>query len=516
MGAAALLLAFSAFLSRIMGLVRDKIISWQFGATEEADLYFAAFVVPDIINYLLAGGFMSITLIPILSRRFQDDPADAWRFFSCVLFWIFCASALLTLIGEICAPALAKLTAPGFSPLQTQRLAHFMRIILPGQVFFLTGACFTALLFLRREFAVPALSPLVYNGCIILFGLTLPFVAGPDFGMSGYCIGVAIGAFLGAFILPVFAVLKGELHLHKVWCHPLLKRFFIIALPLMLGQTVIMLDEQFLRVFGSMLDEGSVSLLNYARRIAQLPVSLLGQAIAVASYPFLVKLLAEHKNEEFNQTLNRAMSYGVALVIPCAAAMIALSGPILGAIFEGGRFTSYETAACRPLAMIMLAIAPAWLVYMILSRAFYALEDSLTPALTGTLVTILAIPCYYFLAVPPGEWAIAAVSSISITAYLFWLIMIWRKRHTGAAFHGLGLLLLRGIAICILPGLAAWGVSTTLPPELFSLPVFLAHLLRLCLGGLTFAAIFLLLAKFFWPQFMDTFLPFLTAKFRQH
>ncbi|MDR1658758.1 MAG: murein biosynthesis integral membrane protein MurJ, partial [Desulfovibrio sp.] len=82
MGAAALLLAGSAVLSRLMGLVRDKVISWQFGAGAEADMYFAAFVVPDCINYLLAGGFMSITIIPLLARRFQEDAPDAWRFFS--------------------------------------------------------------------------------------------------------------------------------------------------------------------------------------------------------------------------------------------------------------------------------------------------------------------------------------------------------------------------------------------------------------------------------------------------
>ena len=96
MGAAALILAASTILSRLMGLIRDKVISWQFGAGGEADMYFAAFVVPDIINYLLAGGFMSITIIPLLSRRFQEDEADAWRFFSCVFCWTLTASLLLT------------------------------------------------------------------------------------------------------------------------------------------------------------------------------------------------------------------------------------------------------------------------------------------------------------------------------------------------------------------------------------------------------------------------------------
>ena len=139
MGAAALLLAASTILSRLMGLVRDKIISWQFGAGSEADMYFAAFMVPDIINSLLAGGIMSITMLPLLSRRFAEDEADAWRFFSCVFCWMLLASLLATGAGILCAGPLARLTAPGFDAAQIARLAFFMRIILPAQVFFLCG-----------------------------------------------------------------------------------------------------------------------------------------------------------------------------------------------------------------------------------------------------------------------------------------------------------------------------------------------------------------------------------------
>ena len=174
MGAAALILAASTIISRLMGLVRDKVISWQFGAGGEADMYFAAFVVPDIINYMLAGGFMSITIIPLLSRRFQEDEDDAWKFFSCVFCWMGTASLALTLAGMLAAEPLARLIAPGFTPEQWLRLAFFMRIVLPAQIFFLCGACITALLFMRRQFRVPALAPIIYNGGIILGGLTLP------------------------------------------------------------------------------------------------------------------------------------------------------------------------------------------------------------------------------------------------------------------------------------------------------------------------------------------------------
>ena len=467
MGAAALILAASAILSRLMGLVRDKVISWQFGAGGEADMYFAAFVIPDLINYLLAGGFMSITIIPLLARRFQENADDAWRFLSCVTCWMFAASLTLTVLGMINARILADFVAPGFTVAQKMRLALFMRIILPAQVFFLCGACITALLYLRRQFRVPALAPLVYNGCIIAGGLLLPLLAslahGTDFetatrelGMTGYCIGVTIGAALGAFALPLRVAVDGGLRLEPVFRHPLMGKFLLVALPLMLGQTVIMLDEQFLRIFGSLAGDGVVSLLNYARRIAQVPVALMGQAAAVASYPFLVSLLTNGEKERFDHTLRTALTSGLGLIIPCAAWMTATAWPILGAIFQGGRFGLAETLAATPLTQIMLAAAPFWLIYMVLVRAFYASGDTLTPAVTGTIVTLLCIPCYYWWAVPRGAWAIALLSGTGVSAYVFWLMTIWARRHGNGAFAGLWNTGLRTLA-CSLPGaLLAW------------------------------------------------------------
>ncbi|MBD5558703.1 MAG: murein biosynthesis integral membrane protein MurJ [Desulfovibrio sp.] len=510
MGAAALILAGSAILSRLMGLVRDKVISWQFGAGGEADLYFAAFVVPDIINYLLAGGFMSITIIPLLAARFREDEADAWRFFSCVFFWMLAASLMLTGAGMIWAEPLARLTAPGFGPEASARLAFFMRLVLPAQVFFLAGACFTALLLLRRQFSVPALTPLIYNGSIIAVGLLLPLVPGAGalfgrgghLGMTGYCVGVTLGAGLGAFLLPFQAARAGGLRLSFQWRHPLLFRFLLIALPLMLGQTVVMLDEQFLRVFGSLVGDGAVSLLNYGRRIAQVPVGLVGQAAAVASYPFLVRLLADGEHERFASTLRTALGASVGLIIPCALLMMAAAWPILGIIFQGGRFGPEETLAALPLTRLMLAVAPCWIFYMVLVRAYYAHGDTLTPALTGTVVTIICIPLYYLAAVPQGAWAVAALSGLSVSAYVVWLAVIWARRHGTAAFAGLMTLAGRCLACSVPAAGIAWLVADAALARL-PLPPFFAACAALAASTAAFLLVGLPLARRLAPELID-------------
>lgn len=522
MGAAALILAASAVLSRLMGLVRDKVISWQFGAGGEADLYFAAFVVPDIINYLLAGGFMSITIIPLLAARMREDEADAWRFFSCVFFWMLAASLALTGAGMLWAEPLARLTAPGFSPEASARLAFFMRLILPAQVFFLSGACFTALLLLRRQFSVPALTPLIYNGCIIAGGLLLPLIPGAaalfgpdgDMGMTGYCVGVTLGAGLGAFLLPLRAAAAGSLRLAPVWRHPLMGRFLLVALPLMLGQTVIMLDEQFLRVFGSLVGDGAVSLLNYGRRIAQVPVGLVGQAAAVASYPFLVRLLAEGDTERFDRTLRAALAGSLGLIIPCALWMAATAWPILGIIFQGGRFGPEETLAALPLTRLMLAPTPFWIIYMVLVRAYYAHGDTLTPALTGTAVTLVCLPLYSRIAVPHGAWAVAALSGLSVSAYVAWLLWIWARRHGTAAFDGLAALAARCL-ICSVPAAgAAWFAAEACLARL-PLPPFPAACAALAAGGAAFALVALPLARLLAPELLTMALRPLRERLRR-
>ena len=512
LGLAAILLAASNLLSRLMGLIRDKVISWQFGAGSEADLYFAAFVVPDIINYLLAGGFMSITIIPLLARTFQEDENDAWRFFSTVLTWIFLVATFLTVICMFQAEALAGIIAPGFNLEQKTRLTYFMRIVLPAQVFFLTGACFTALLFLRRQFRVPALTPLIYNGSIILGGLLLPAIPliweeGSNyqsqlehFGMTGYCLGVTIGAFIGAFLLPYLTVKRQGLHFKLSFSHPLLKKFIVLALPLMLGQTIIMLDEQFLRIFGSFLDSGTVALLNYGRRVALLPIGLIGQAVAVASYPFLVKLLASGERERFYGTINQAMQAGLSLILPCVAYIFAAAWPILTFIFQGGRFGQPETLACTPLLQILILAVPLWMVYMVLVRAFYAQEDTITPAVTGTIVTLIAVPNYYFVSSRISAKAIALTSAVSVSSYIIWLMLIWRKRFGGAIFKGLGRVSCKAL-FCALPAaLVAWQISALLIKTL-ELSPWLLSVLVLAVSGIVYLALFFALAAFIWPDF---------------
>ena len=462
MGVAAIALGVSVFLSRILGLVRDKVISYYFGAGTEADIYFTAFVVPDFLNYLLAGGYFSITLVPLLAMAFSGDEEDGWRFFSSAVCWAALAITVLTVLAWLCVPVLAPLIAPGFSPEAQGRLAAFLRIILPAQICFLPGACFSAMLYYRRQFTVPALTPLVYNGCIIIGGVAFLYLF-PGRGMEGFCWGVLGGAALGSLLLPMLAVRAGGLRFFPSLRHPYLKKVLLLALPLMLGQSIVALDEQFVRIFGSLTGDGGVSLLNYARRMMLVPVGVVAQAAGLASYPFLASLAAKGELKAFDSGLNRALITTLLVALPLSLWMIVAAEPIMRLIFQQGHFTASAATESGLLLSVMLIGVGFWAVQQILGRAFYAHQDTLTPALAGSAATAAALPVYWYGARSLGPAGVAVAGVIGIALYTGVLCFIWRKRFGPDALRGLastaGLSFLACLPACAAAVAAAFGVG---------------------------------------------------------
>lgn len=432
MGWAALIMGVSVLLSRVMGLVRDKIISYLFGATQESDLYFAAFVIPDFLNYLLAGAYFSITLIPLLTQYFGEDDESGWSFFSAAFTWITTGVTVFTIGAMLLASHFSRLVAPGLDEAALTRLAIFLRIILPAQVFFLMGSALTAILFLRKQFLVPALTPLIYNLFIILGGVFMR-----QRGMEGFCWGVLAGAFLGNFLLPFMAVKRGGLQLRIVLFHPGLRRFLLLALPLMLGQSIVVLDEQLVRVFGSLAGTGAISWLNYARRIMMVPVGVVAQAAGVASYPFLADLVSKRDFSAFHETLNLAMRSVLTVLIPLSVWMMVAAKPTTILIFQQGHFTASDAERTALLLQILLSAVFCWGLQQVLGRGYYARQDTLTPAVVGTAVTVLSIPLFWVLGDKFHATGVAVASAVGIVTYALALSCVWWFRFGGGAFAGL-------------------------------------------------------------------------------
>ena len=501
MGWAALIMGVSILISRFMGLLRDKVISFLFGATQESDLYFAAFVIPDFINYLLAGAYFSITLIPLLAACFDQDQEDGWRFFSAVFTWISMVIILLTCVGMVFAPRLAYLAAPGLGADGLARLAFFLRIVLPAQVFFLLGSCLTAILYLRKQFLVPALTPLVYNLMIILGGVLLR-----SKGMEGFCWGVLAGAFLGNLLLPYLAVrYGGGLRLHFSLSHPGLKKFLLLALPLMLGQSIVVLDEQLVRIFGSLAGVGAISWLNYARRIMLVPVGVVAQAAGVASYPFLAELAAKKDFSRFYEAIRAALQGVLTLLVPLSAWMMIVAEPTIRLIFQQGHFDTSDAQRTALLLQILLASVFCWGFQQILGRAFYARQDTLTPAILGTVATLVSIPIYYFLSNHLQATGVAISSGCSVALYTVILALWWRHRFGNGAFSGLAKDLLKLCGISFVASWPALAIVRFSFIDRVSHP-YLEALYSIGASGLCFGLLFVLLSSYFIPSLVRPFL----------
>ena len=509
LGLAAILMGGSVFLSRFMGLIRDKVISYYHGAGGEADVYFTSFVVPDFINYLLAGGYFSITLIPLLAGYFARDEDSAWRLFSAVFWWVIVVSVLFTSLAGVLADPLARLVGPGYSPELQERLAFFLRIILPAQVFFLPGACLTAILYIRRRFFIPALTPLVYNGAIILGGI----LSGRQ-GMEGFCWGVLVGACLGSFILPLWAVARGGLKLGMHFRHPGLPRLVLLALPLMLGQSLVALDEQFARIFGSISGEGTVSLLNYARRLMQVPVGVVAQAAGVASFPFLADLAARGDLDKLKEVLSVALRNILAVLIPVCVWMMLAAEPIIRLIYEQGRFSPSFTGETALLLRIMLAGVAFLGVQQLIGRAFYARQDTLTPALVGTVATILTLPLYWYLSRAFGAGGIATAGVIGVCMYTAALSFIWKRRLGQGTFSHLGRhglhALLASLAAAVPAALGAYAVTCLHSGS----PLFWAFV-NLAVSGVLFALTYIIITRLCAPRLLEPLLTPLPAAVRR-
>ena len=246
MGRAALVVSAGVLLSRILGMLREVALADLVGANSAGDAYRVAFIIPDFLNYLLAGGYMAITFIPILSRYFaNDDEPGAWAAFIAVARPVGLVMAALVGIGMLVAdPVIDAVTALG--PAEVKEAARLTRIILPAQFFFVIGTLLMAVQYARERFLIPTLAPIVYNLMIILGGLVLTDRSDPT--AEGFAWGVLAGAIIGNFLIQAYGARQEGLRLPSgiPLANPIVREYLVLALPLMLGQSLVLLDESFI------------------------------------------------------------------------------------------------------------------------------------------------------------------------------------------------------------------------------------------------------------------------------
>jgi putative peptidoglycan lipid II flippase len=391
---ASILLAASSLLSSIIGLGRGKFIAWLFGAGPHTDAYVAAFRLPDLMNNFLVGGAVSITFVTILNRyRERDEEAEGERVLFIVLNLVVLMLVAATVVLMFLAAPFIRFTNHGFTAEQVALCAHMTRILLPAQIFLFIGSVLGATLLVRKQFLYQAITPLIYNLCIIAGGVFLH----RRLGVSSLAIGATAGFLLGSFALNALGAARAGVR-YRMGIdlrHPGLRLWLHMTLPLMFGFTLPFLDQYFAGYYASNV-VGAITRLANAKQLFSAPMSMLAQAAGVASLPFFAQLWAKGKQYEFAVGVADSVSRVVALGLLAASAMIALAQPIVGLVFGGGRFTPQDVRQTALFFALYTLSLSFWSAQAIYARSFYAAGITWLPMLASTIIMLVAFPLYGF------------------------------------------------------------------------------------------------------------------------
>ena len=458
---AAVIVSVGIVLSRVLGFARELAIASLLGVGDQSSLYETAFTIPDWLTFLVAGGYLSITLVPLLSRHLaDDDEPEAMRTFTAVFRFVGTFFALFALVTVLAAGVIVRVV---FSQVSDQaQLTSLTRVALASQVFFGLGALLMAAQYARRSFVIPSLAPLVYNGSIVGGGLLGWLTGNPS--PAWFLWGGLVGAATGNFALQWFGARRAGFRLVQgvPWRHRAVREYLVLAFPLMIGVSAVGLDEQWPRLFGQYAETGAAFALGASRSLNMLPVGMIAQAAGVAAYPFLAGLAAEGRTDELNATVVRSVRGAVAASALAAGVLASLTVPAVAVTYGHGKVTAADVGWIGLLLFWYSISIPFWSAHQVYTRGFYAMRRMWTPVLIGSAVTAVTVPMLWVMAHRWGAAGIAGGSTVSVGLYTVAIGAAWHRlvpRSGAGAIAGFGL---RALAAAAATAGAGYGLASGL------------------------------------------------------
>jgi putative peptidoglycan lipid II flippase len=402
-GSAAALVATGIFLSRIAGLIRDRVFAHYFGNSDAADAFRAALRIPNFLQNLFGEGVLSASFIPIYAGMLaREKHEEAGRVAGAIFAILALLTSILVLIGVAATPLLIDAIAPGFHGAKRELTISLVRILFPGAGLLVLSAWCLGILNSHRRFLLSYSVPVIWNAAII--GALLWF--GPRTGqdrLAGIVAWASVAGSAAQFLAQLPVVLKLAPHLRIRLAAKLDSVQVVIRNfgPVFVSRGVVQLSAYIDSLLASLLPTGAVAALAYAQTIYLLPVSLFGMSVSASELPEMSSAVGG--DEEIAAYLRRRLVSGLRriafFVIPSVVAFIALGDLVAGAIYQGGEFrhsdATYVWAILAGSGVGLLASTQGRLY----SSAFYALKDTRTPLRFAIVRVVLTTILGYFCAI---------------------------------------------------------------------------------------------------------------------
>jgi len=425
---AAVVLMTMVFTSRVLGLIRDRLLAARF-SPDELGVYLAAFRMPNFLFELLVMGALTSAFIPVYTKYIaKGKQEEAWRISNTLInvsvILLLCVSVPLL----IWTKQISMFIAPGFSPSEIDRMVQFTRFMMVLQVFpLLIGNFFTGILQSHHMFFLPALAPVIYNLGIISGIL---FFSG-SLGLWGPVIGVGIGAFLFLVIqIPPLLKLGYRQRLTMDVKNEGVREIGKLMLPRTAGLAVSQVDTTVDLMLSSLLGARMVTVFSFAQQLQQLPIGLFGATVAQAAFPLLSQASASDDKEQYMKTITSAINQIMFFIMPISVLFIVLRIPIVRLVFGASRF-DWEATVLTGVTLSAFSISlSAQALSQLITRGFYALYDTMTPmiiaVITIALNTILSIIFVQVLHYP--VWALGLSTTIASFFNIAFLLIFLERR----------------------------------------------------------------------------------------
>ena len=427
----ALIIGLAYIASRILGILRDILLGYRFGAGNETDAYYAAFRIPDLVFLGIMSVAFGAAFIPVFGGFLtRGDEEAAWRLASAVVVIAMVATVIVSILAFIFAgPLMRNVIAPDLPPDVMADAISTMRILLLSPVLIGLGIAAKGMLEAQEMFTLPALAPVAYNLAIIV-GI---IVLAPTFGIEGVAIGAIVGAALHVLI-QIPGLIKSGAHfvpnLHPFAVDGVSEVLRLLG-PRVIGQAAFQINFIWVTSLANRTGEGRVAAMNYSWQMLMLPHGLIALSISTVIFPRMARLFEQGKVDEVRHVYTQALSPLLFLTLPASIGLYEFRIPIVAAIYQHGAFDAFDTAlVSSALGFLALGLVFYGLVEVV-TRIFYAMKDTVTPVVAGLVIIAANMIIGLLLLDSLGHVGLAIGLSLSTGLEAGILMVVLRKRIGG-------------------------------------------------------------------------------------